>query len=263
MNTDEPILGPFENSLDQVLPEYLDSNWQQATRERHKYWLFRLIRFLSKDWTEVTRADLIAFEQHLQWSVHHRGGLYSALSADQALRMIRQFYAWAHSTGRVASNPMKGWIFPRLQPQIRALLDRAQALKLLNLPDLATPAGQLDALLLHLVYYQGFGLEACRRLRCDGLAERELEPATQGALQRYVQDGRVRLKLRWPTETEALMLSPKNGQPYGTEAGLAYRLCLCARQMGLGRISARLLQHSYRAHQLALQRRLTQFNSAE
>ena len=246
-----------------MLPEFLDRRWQQATQERHRYWLARLVHFLAKDWTEVTRADLVAFEQRLQWSVHHRGGLYSALSTDQALRMLRQFYTWAHATGRIAKNPLKGWILPRLEPRARALLDRAQTLKLLNHPDLTTPAGQLDALLLHLVYYQGFGLEQCRRLRCGGLAERDLESSTLGALQRYLEDGRRRLKLRWHTQSEMLLLSPKNGQPYRTEAGLAYRLWLCARQLSLPRISAGLLHHSYRAHQLALQRRLTQFNSAE
>lgn len=263
MNTDEPILAPFEKSLDQVLPEFLDSSWKRPTRERYKYWLVRLLRFLGKDWKDVTRADLSAFEQHLQWSVHHRGGLYSALSTDQALRMLRKFYAWAHRAGRIRRNPMEGWCMPRLKPRVRALLDRAQALKLLNLPDLTKPAGQLDALLLHLVYYQGFGLEQCRRLHCHDLAYRELESATEGALLRYLEDGRRGLKIRCHTPSERLLLSPKNGQPYGTEAGLAYRLTLCARQSGLPRISAGLLHHSYRAHQLALQRRLPQFNSPE
>lgn len=244
-----------------MLEQFLDSHqaWNLATRGRQKYWIFRLLQFTSLPWRQIAKVDLVRFEQHLQWSVHGRGGLYSAQSTHQALRMLRTFFTWAYETGRIGKNPMQGWLLPGPPRGLRIALERAQVLRLLNLPNLTTPWGQRDALLLQLLYYQGLGLEPCRKLHCSDLVAQELEDSTKAALQRYLQDGRTHLEARSDPPEKLQLLLAENGRPYKTKEGLAARLRLYAPEIGLQQLSASLLRHSYRAHQAELQRRLPQF----
>lgn len=225
--------------------------------------MIRIHQFTKQPWQQLSRADLVHFEQHLQWSVHNRGGLYSAQTTHQALRMLRTFYTWAQQTGQFRENPMEGWLLPAPPRPLRKPLERAQVLRLLNLPNLTTPSGQRDAVLLQLLYHQGFGLEACRNLLCADLVGRDWEAGTAAALHRYLQDGRVHLQKRSHSQPTSHLLLAESSGAYQTEEGLAARLRLYAAQMGLQRLSAGLLHHSYRAHQAELQRRLPPFKLPE
>lgn len=188
------------------------------------------------------------FEAHLQWG-GHRQGLYSANTIYQALRMIRAFYRWAFAQRLMLYNPTRNWILPRPRDVEERLLTEVELLQLQNLPDLTTPMGQRDALLLALLIYGNYSLERCMHLPCTELdAAERLHPTLKSAYERYFRQGR-------PASEHPVLLLTEKGQPMKTCEGFRQRLWALGQRIGLPQLSARILRKSQQAHQDELSKR--------
>ena len=247
-----------EPAHDPVLQEFLDEHprWKPDTRENYLRWLRYLFAFLQQQrrpWTETSRHDLVFFEQRLQWTTHSQGGLYTENSVFMAMRVARLFFRWAVRVEKLRRNPMHGWILRAPRPRPERQLERAETMRLLNLPDVTTPIGQRDALLLELLYHAELTFRECRQMRLDQVNEMGFERGVQAALQRYVQDGR-RQQERVPQQH---LLLTDFGEPFRDNPGLRARLKILGDQIGYPNLSPRILHKSHRAHQDELyQRRL-------
>lgn len=181
-----------------------------------------------------------------------RDGLYSANTVYQGLRMIRGFYRWALAGGLVAADPTSSWILPRPRSNPDRLLSQTEVLQLFNLPDLATPIGQRDALVLALVFYGGHSLDRCRRLRCDELDWTEQDYLNiRSDFDRYVRQGRA----SGAAEDQPILLLTEGGKPLADAQALRLRLRALGKEIGRPDLCVRILRKSRKAHQADLSKR--------
>lgn len=217
----------------------------ETTRDIQRGWLRRFEDFCARrglNWRTCTPQTLDLFHQHLLWNAHSRGGLFSPNTVDQALRLIRHFYRWAHGRGLVATDPTSTWCLPRPPQPPQPTLTREETLRLLNLPDLGVATGQRDLLLLELVYTLRLSCDACLLLNVGW--DEQFEPLRQ-SWERYLNRGRGQL-LRVPTDR--LLLSNR-GRPYTSGQSLRLILRAYGRQLGHPHLTARTLHRSAREHE--------------
>lgn len=202
-------------------------------------------------WHEAQAQHLKQFEAHLQWGTH-RDGLYSANTVYQALRMVRNFYRWAKASDLVAAEPTEGWVLPRPRSAPDRLLTQVELLQLFNLPNLARPIGQRDALVLALLFYKSYSLNQCIRLQVGELpGDDQADPALRAAWERYVWQGRADVA----HPDQALLLLTRTGQPLTDSQTLRIRLRDLGRRIGHPSLSARILRKSRKAHEIEASKR--------
>jgi len=219
-----------------------------STRDIERQWLSLLERELP-NWDKCDASEIERLRQSLVWGARRRGGMYSPNTIDQALRVVRSFYRWALTRGHVCDVSICSWKLPRPHQPRQPVLTRSQALQLFNLPDLNTPAGLRDSLLLELLYVLQMTSAQSLSLRLDQVASLQLD-CVRPTLERYLARGRP---LQARDDNDALLLTAA-GRPlkhtqlivrtYGRRLGLPYTL------------SIRILHRSAREHQAELHRRL-------
>lgn len=215
--------------------------WGAATVAVYQAWWLEWQRFLPVPWQQAERRDIEDFQRQQLWKPTRLGRLQTANTIDQGLRFLRHLYVWAHDQGLVRKNPMQGWMLPRPPQPERRPLTALEVLQAFNAPDLATPAGQADLVLLHFLY-QGLSSERCRCLRLDQLDELPDDLALDLALSRYLQQGRpIQMKVPSPY----VLLGARG--PYGSAAAIKYRLLRYDYVLNR-RLTARLLNQSRLAH---------------
>ena len=232
------------------------SHLSNCTQKCMRHWLGHFERFLS-GWKAATATDLERYHQHLLWGAHSRGGLYSANTVDQGLRVVRTFFRWAVSLGLVRRDPCVHWKLPRPHQLEQPVLSHDKVLALLNLPDLSRPSGIRDALALELIYASPLTERQCLDLQVDQVVDRALVldenryplDGTWPAMARYLEVARPRLAIK---KSQVLLLSTHGG-PMST---FQHRLSHYGPLMGLPQpLNARTLKRSYRAHILGLENR--------
>lgn len=251
MNTSEPIREP---ECEFAAFQADQKHWSPFTHERCQAWLGQLQDYLaSRDltWDRANARVLKDFETHLQWGTH-RDGLYAANTVYQALRMIRGFYRWSATRGLVAKDPTQDWILPRPRSTPAKLLTQLELLQLFNLPDPTTWIGQRDALVLALVFYGGYSLRQCCRLRCDDLTwTGQEDPFFRAAFDRYLKEGRA----DYAGNKQRILLLTRFGKPTTDAQTFRLRLRLLGKQIGHPNLTVRDLRQTKKAHQAELLKR--------
>ena len=222
--------------------------WGAVTRECYLAWsqLFAdFLRARELSWHQARRTDLQDFQGQQQWAPNRKGGLKSANTIYQGMRLLRAFYSWAQAETLVQQNPMHDWILPRPANVSQTLLSWKMVQHLFNLPDLGSPKGQRDLLLLHLLY-QGVTQKRCLRLELH--SELPDDPTLQAVTQRYLSSGRPSLVMR----EHGKLLVNDCGQPYETSEGLRQRVLRYARVLQCPNLCARTLRESLKEHQAEL-----------
>jgi site-specific recombinase XerD len=231
-----------------------------STADAIRGWLKRWQTFCAThrlDWRKASEDDVARFQQELLWWKSRHGRLYSPNTVDQALRMLRAFYRWAHTQGFVVHNPTTQLTLPRPPQPEQPTLTRGEVTTLFNLPDLSKPIGQRDVLMLELFYELQLTVRQCLALKLDHLLPDSIElgdyhwdlSSTKPALERYLSDGRERLVR---DDTQVLLLT-RDGDPVGQVGHLLHRY---GQQLGLSySLNATVLHRSAREHQAQLHRR--------
>ena len=223
------------------------------TQERYSLILSRFFNYQNErghSWEKAKPDQLDLYTQHRAWERHSQGGLYSANTLDQERRVLRQFYRWAFCEGLVRNNPTQHWILPRPHQPERNQLTRLQVQQLLNLPDITTPQGQRDQLLMELLYGPDIALEQMH------LFTTEWNPdwaPIRTSWERYLNDGRRRLMKR---PSDRLLLGCR-GEDLTTPHTLRSRIKEYGRKMGLVDLECRHVQQSFRDHTEQLAHRHT------
>lgn len=201
-------------------------------------------------WEKADADWLDVYTQQRAWARHSRGGLYAANTLDQERRVLRHFYRWAFGEGLVALNPTQHWVLPRPVQPDRNLLTRLQVQQLLNLPDLTSPIGQRDQLLMEMLYGPGLAVSRLHLFTTDWNPDWEPIRATWEI---YLRDGRRRLQT---CPSDKLLLN-KFGRPMTSPLTLRLRLKAYGKQIGAN-VDLRSLQQAFKYHTEELARRHTQ-----
>lgn len=211
-----------------VLEEFLRHLELERGRSAHTVRAYRgdLVGFLAGI-TDVTSLDLPLLRRRL--SDGHRGGAGRSTLARRAAA-ARTFTAWAHRTGRLATDPAALLVSPRPRPALPDVLDAGETQSLFAAAVAGAAQGEpqalRDLLVVELLYATGVRVgELCgldvddvdeqrRTLRVLGKGDRERTvvygvPAAQ-ALRRWLEGGRRALAR--PDSPPALLLGARGGR---------------------------------------------------
>lgn len=208
---------------------------------------------------ELPAAGSAQLAEHLRWMT--RRGL-SPRSVARALSAMRGYFAWLVEMGERADDPTAHLEAPRRWKRLPTVLSEDEVVRLLGVPDPATPAGLRDKAMLELLYATGLRVSELVGLQLDqlrleagflvafGKGSRErVVPVGESAelwLGRWLAEGRPRIARG---RHRAVFVNLR-GQPM-TRQGFWKLLRAWGRAAGLERdLSPHVLRHSFATHLL-------------
>lgn len=208
-------------------------------------------------WDDVDRQVL---RRYLLW-LRKEG--YVEASMARKLSELRSFCRYLVQEGVLESNPIEVVSSPKLPKRLPRYLKMDEIEALLNAPDVSTPQGQRDKVILELLYGAGIRLSELVNLNLNDLnlsmgqmlvwgkggKERVAllgEPAIR-ALRMYINDGREELAAK--KTTDALFLNRFGGRLSRRSIGLI--LDKYSKLAGLWKkVTPHLLRHTFATHML-------------
>ncbi len=178
--------------------------YSATTLEITARWLELFAAFWEDKGLETLSVEeLTHWRQHLSWNPNRVGKIYAENTVNQAVGVVRGFYAWMLEEGLISTDPTTH-LKTRRVPRRGRQLTMAERRKLLREPDLDTPLGIRARALLALILETGISRRACSRLDCQHVQldtgallahgrKREVHSLSEGLvadLQRYLDFAR-------------------------------------------------------------------------
>jgi integrase/recombinase XerD len=247
--------------LDRYLAQLAADGRSANTVEAYAADLRQLLAHLHADrpgWTWATLEP-----EHLRGHRDDLARRYAPGSVSRKLASARSFFAWLAAAGLVGRDPTTGLRAPTQAAWTPRVLTTAELDALVRAPDPADgPEARRDAALLRLLRATGARVSEVVALDLAdldfaagevqvGRADRErdlpLDPATVGALRRYVEEARPRLHLAYRPgrpipDTPTLFVNYRGERM--TRQGVWLRLKAHAARAGLLEVSAAAVRHS-------------------
>ena len=249
---DEPVIEGFADALwsERGLSANTLAAYQSDLRQLAKWLGEHNRRLLS-----AGREDLLEYLAHL-----HASGR-QARSAARVLSAVRQFYQHALREGWVNADPSAEIEAPRLGRPLPKSLTEAEVEALLGAPDLDSPEGFRDRVMLEVLYAAGLrvselvGLKPGQVSLNQGLVrivgkggKERLVPLGEEAadwIRRFLDVPRAELLKGRPGDA----LFPTRRGPGMTRQAFWYRIKLHARSAGISKaISPHTLRHAFATH---------------
>jgi integrase/recombinase XerD len=150
--------------------------WSEETVHVYRKRLERLLAWLTEaeptveEVSQITRATLAAFHQHLYEHVTRAGKPYAATTRKDFLVAVKSFFAWCQKEGVTLADPSLAIEYPREPVTLpRSIATLKEMRRLLREPDLSTYVGLRDRAMLEVLYTSGIRNSECRRLTVDDL----------------------------------------------------------------------------------------------
>lgn len=108
------------------------------------------------DWRDVTHSHLTGFAVYATDRYRTaQGRPVSPSTRRQWLSILRSFFAWLHTTGRLLHNPAEQLPLPRQGNDLPHVLSESEIERLIEIPDLQTTLGIRDRALMETLYATG------------------------------------------------------------------------------------------------------------
>jgi integrase/recombinase XerD len=207
--------------------------------------------------SDVAQTNIVAYLIHLK----RKGRASSTVSRN--LASIRSFYGFMWQEKYVEDNPASNLDSPKQEKHLPRVLNMVEVERLLEMPDLSTPAGQRDKAMLEVLYATGLRVSELIGLdigdidlefgyvRCIGKGSKErivpLGTKAIEAVNQYVVHGRV--KLQSGVGGRRLFVNQR-GRGL-TRQGFWKIMKKYARMAGIkGEVTPHTLRHSFATHLL-------------
>lgn len=105
------------------------------------------------------------------------------------LSTLRSFYKYLLNNGIVDNNPFVGIKQPKKDKKLPRFFNYNELEEMFNVPDLRTPIGQRDRLILEMLYATGVRVSELINIKCDDIRGREIKILGKGNKERYVEFG--------------------------------------------------------------------------
>lgn len=144
-------------------------NLSETTVRGHAFHLRRFIRYLEgKDPASVTRETIDAYQVHLYEEINFKGRPNSAASQNNALKVVKSFFAFLHEKGYIPGDPAKDASYARVPKRLpRSILTKTEVKKILHAPDTTTLLGYRDRTILEVLYSTAIRKEEINSLLVD------------------------------------------------------------------------------------------------
>jgi len=246
--------------LNRFLEDLKIKNYSVSGRKNLQYCMMKFFRFIKKPYSVTDKEDIARFGSHLKELD------FAPRSIERNLCSLKKFYGYCFDNFLILVNPAENLVLSRIPPRLPDVLTQAQALKLLDQPDILTPLGTRDKALLETLYSTGIRLSEAVNLNVDDIdtvtgflrvnlgkgGKDRVLPLTGSAcavLKDYLDNIRPKFCRFNPGET-ALFVGGRLG--HRVDKNIVVRLVSgYAKQAGIGkRVTVHLIRHSLATHLL-------------
>lgn len=249
----------------QYLSEYLEylkyqKNYSAYTIISYQNDIDEFLAYLDREALDFRNVEYSDLRFYLMYLKEEKRDINSSI--DRKLSALRGFYKYLANEGVVKSNVFSLVNGPKKEKKLPRYFEYNELEELFNVPDLSTPLGQRDLLLLELLYATGVRVGELTNIKIKDidLSSKSILILGKGnkerivtygdyceeILKRYLNDGYVLLNTK---RSEYLFLN-KNGGVL-TERGVRYVLDQIIKQTSLNKnISPHMIRHSFATHLL-------------
>lgn len=254
-----------DNTLNQHLSSYLDylkyqKNYSDYTILSYKDDIIEYLDYLNSenlDYLDIEYSDIRFFLMYLKDTKKDNNS-----SIDRKLSSLRGFYKYMANEGIVKTNVFSLVNGPKKSKKLPRYFEYNELEEMFNIPDLITPLGQRDRLILEMLYATGVRVGELVSIKVSDidLGRRNIIILGKGnkerfvtygeycedSLKEYLKDGRLSLNTK---DSEYLFLNNNGGQL--TERGVRFILDKIIKQTGINKsISPHMIRHSFATHLL-------------
>lgn len=254
-----------DNTLNKHLSSYLDylkyqKNYSDYTIQSYKDDIIEYLDYLNSenlDYLDIEYSDIRFFLMYLKDTKKDNNS-----SIDRKLSSLRGFYKYLANEGIVKTNVFSLVNGPKKSKKLPRYFEYNELEEMFNIPDLTTPLGQRDRLILEMLYATGVRVGELVNIKVSdidlgrkniiilgkGNKERFVTYGEycEDSLKEYLKDGRLSLNTK---DSDYLFLNNNGGQL--TERGVRFILDKIIKQTGINKsISPHMIRHSFATHLL-------------
>jgi len=254
-----------DNMLNKHLSSYLDylkyqKNYSDYTILSYKDDIIEYLDYLNSEnlnYLDIEYSDIRFFLMYLKDTKKDNNS-----SIDRKLSSLRGFYKYMANEGIVKTNVFSLVNGPKKSKKLPRYFEYNELEEMFNIPDLTTPLGQRDRLILEMLYATGVRVGELVSIKVSdidlgrkniiilgkGNKERFVTYGEycEDSLKEYLKDGRLSLNTK---DSDYLFLNNNGGQL--TERGVRFILDKIIKQTGINKsISPHMIRHSFATHLL-------------
>lgn len=158
----------FESALEALLDELRVRWYSKALRKQTRNVLLRFFSHLRerriRDLRAVTEAHVVEYARVVADTRTVKGTRYTAATQRSYLMTVQRLFRFLERHGVILQDPTLNLVLPSWKKLPRAVLNQAQARRLIASPDPRTPRGKRDRALLELLYGTAIRVGECERL---------------------------------------------------------------------------------------------------
>ena len=254
-----------EDKIPKEISDYLDylkyqKNYSDYTIINYKDDILEYLSYLKREYLDFKNVEYSDIRFYLMYLKDEKKDDNSSIN--RKLSSLRGFYKFLANEKIVKTNVFSLVNGPKKSKKLPRFFEYNELEELLSVPDLRTPLGQRDRLILEMLYATGVRVGELVKIKIDdidfgrkniiilgkGNKERYVTYGEycEEALKNYIQDGRVALNIK---DSKTLFLNNKGGDL--TERGVRYILDQLIQKTSIQKkISPHMIRHSFATHLL-------------
>ena len=254
-----------EDKIPKEISDYLDylkyqKNYSDYTIINYKDDILEYLSYLKREYLDFKNVEYSDIRFYLMYLKDEKKDDNSSIN--RKLSSLRGFYKFLANEKIVKTNVFSLVNGPKKSKKLPRFFEYNELEELLSVPDLRTPLGQRDRLILEMLYATGVRVGELVKIKIDdidfgrkniiilgkGNKERYVTYGEycEEALKNYIQDGRLALNIK---DSKTLFLNNKGGDL--TERGVRYILDQLIQKTSLQKkISPHMIRHSFATHLL-------------
>ena len=236
-----------------------EKNYSSYTVSNYERDLESFINFLNKEICKISEVDYRIIRLYL---IEMHTKKYSNKTICRNISSLRSFFKYLLKEGKLKDNPMSLITNPKVEQSLPNFLYYQELEKILETPDVKTPLGQRDALILELFYATGVRVSELVNIELKDIdfSNRYIKILGKGNKERYViygqrckdllnsylDDGYIKLNKK---NSDYLFLN-NNGSSL-TAGGVEYIINKVVKMSGIkSHVSPHTLRHTFATHML-------------
>ena len=254
-----------EDEIPQEVNDYLEylkyqKNYSDYTIINYKDDIIEYLSYLNREYLDFKKVEYSDIRFYLMYLKDEKKDDNSSIN--RKLSSLRGFYKFLANEKIVKTNVFSLVNGPKKSKKLPRFFEYNELEELFSVPDLRTPLGQRDRLILEMLYATGVRVGELVKIKIDdidfgrkniiilgkGNKERFVTYGEycEESLKNYIQDGRVTLNIK---DSKTLFLNNKGGNL--TERGVRYILDQLIQKTSIQKkISPHMIRHSFATHLL-------------
>lgn len=188
-----------------------EQNYSVHTIKNYEHDLKEFVKFIkNKNIVSIEYNDI---RQYLLYLFENK---YEKKTIARKISALRSFFKYLYNEEIISNNPMILISNPKLDKKLPKFLNYDDLERVLSIPDIRTPIGARDALILEMLYSTGIRVSELVNIKIKDINtnDRQIKILGKGNKERYVFFGKICL--------EKLNNYLKNGRPYLNKKNIDY-----------------------------------------